>query len=92
MVDFGATPTNGTYKAAGSIRRTGTTIRSPIESRRDKGKDKADDGALRASEVSQIFCHYTGTNGEVTGFWSGSWPYHSADISRGRLPGRLFAN
>lgn len=50
--DFGTTPTNATYKAAGSIRRAGTVIRSPIEGRRDKNKDKSGDGELQASEVS----------------------------------------
>jgi hypothetical protein len=52
VTGFGATPTNSTYKTAGSIRRTGTVIRSPLEGRRDKGKDKPSDGDLQASEVS----------------------------------------
>jgi hypothetical protein len=51
---FGATPTNSNYKTAGSIRRAGTTIRSPIEGRRDKGKDKAGDGDLRPSEAFDL--------------------------------------
>ena len=52
VADFGTTSTNNNFKTAGSIRRTGTVIRSPIEGRRDKGKDKTDDGDLRASEAS----------------------------------------
>lgn len=36
---------------AGTIRRAGTVIRSPMEGRRDKTKDKIGDGELRAPEV-----------------------------------------
>jgi hypothetical protein len=58
--NFGATPTNTTYKAAGSIRRAGTVIRSPIEGRRDKNKDKSGDGELQASEASLSTPLYSG--------------------------------
>lgn len=51
-VAFSTTPTNASYKAAGSIRRAGTVIRSPIDGRRDRNKDKSSDGELRASEAS----------------------------------------
>jgi hypothetical protein len=52
---FSATPTISAYKTAGSIRRTGTVIRSPIEGRREKGKDKGGDGDLRVSEASPAY-------------------------------------
>ncbi|KAJ7102098.1 exocyst complex component sec3 subunit [Mycena belliarum] len=48
---FGPTPTVGTYaKGATGMRRAGTLIRSPLDAR-NRDKDKASDGTLRASEV-----------------------------------------
>lgn len=49
---FSTTPTTGASKGAAGMRRAGTIIRSPIESR-NKDKDKVPDGDLRASEVYQ---------------------------------------
>ncbi|KAG6818073.1 hypothetical protein H0H87_009228 [Tephrocybe sp. NHM501043] len=47
---FSSTPTSGVSKGAAGMRRAGTIIRSPIEGR-NRDKDKAPDGDLRASEV-----------------------------------------
>lgn len=58
---FSATPTNISSRA-GTIRRAGTAIRSPMEGRRDKTKDKAGDGELRASEVRTFDSPTTATN------------------------------
>lgn len=49
--DFGTAPPTNTYKAVGSIRRAGTVIRTPLEGRRDRAKDKMTEGGIRASEV-----------------------------------------
>ncbi|KAK7064364.1 Sec3-PIP2-bind domain-containing protein [Favolaschia claudopus] len=48
---FGPTPTVGTYsKGVTGMRRAGTVIRSPLESR-NRDKDKGSEGNLKASEV-----------------------------------------
>lgn len=46
----GATPTGTTARAAAGVRRAGTIVRSPLESRRDR--KEASDGDMRASDVS----------------------------------------
>ncbi|KAF8973564.1 exocyst complex component Sec3-domain-containing protein [Flammula alnicola] len=51
---FGTPSTPLTSKGAASIRRAGTIIRSPIESRQ-RDKDKQTDGDMRASEVFGLF-------------------------------------
>ena len=45
----GTTPTSNASKAAQGMRRAGTIVRSPLESRRERRE--AGDGELRAAEV-----------------------------------------
>jgi hypothetical protein len=53
--DFSTSPLVSASRAAAGMRRAGTLIRSPIEGRTNKDKDKAD-GDMRASEVC-LFLH-----------------------------------
>lgn len=49
------TSTTSASKSATSLRRAGTLIRSPVESKnKDKDKDRASDGDLLAAEVRDI--------------------------------------
>lgn len=50
----GVTPTSNAAKAAQGMRRAGTIVRSPLDSRRDR-RD-AGDGELRAAEVNISQC------------------------------------
>lgn len=52
---FGTVSTPLTAKGAAGMRRAGTIIRSPIESRH-RGQEKQTSGEMRASEV--LFCQH----------------------------------
>lgn len=69
------TPTPNTSKTAASMRRAGTIMRSPLEGRGNRDKDKSD-GNMRAPEVRLIQYHLhfcSKTNLSTYRRWHWSW-------------------